>query len=86
MVYVDNACKPIGKAIMCHMIADSTEELHKMAQKLGLRKEWCQGAGTVREHFLISLKKRKLALAFGVKEVTYENLALKLASRALKPV
>lgn len=60
--------------IMCHMIADTTEELILMADKIGIKEKWIQDAGTHQEHFDICLKKKRLALSLGAKEVTSREL------------
>lgn len=51
MVYVDNMNAPFGDMIMCHMIADSSEELLAMADKIGVKRKWLQYPGTKHEHF-----------------------------------
>ena len=43
-----------------HMIADSEEELHAMAQAVGLRREWFQG-----DHYDLVPSKRVLAVRLG---------------------
>ncbi len=55
---------------MCHMIADTDEELRAMAQKIGVRQSWHQG-----DHFDICLSKRELAVRFGAVEVTLRQCA-----------
>lgn len=65
-VYVDNAKIPFRNMLMCHMVADNEVELHKMADKIGLKREWYQG-----DHYDISLSKRKLALKYGAKQIKF---------------
>ena len=64
-VYVDNGRSPLGRMIMCHMVADSDDELHAMAAALGLRRSWHQ-----RGHYDISRQKRAKAVALGAVEIT----------------
>ena len=74
MVYVDNMRAPHKGYIMCHMIADSTEELLAMVDLIGVKREYIQDAGTYREHFDIALSKKKLALKNGAKLITTREL------------
>lgn len=80
-VYVDNMRRRYGRMIMCHMIADTTEELLAIAGEIGVARRWLQKVGTKWEHFDISLKKRRLAIKAGAKEITQRELALKLGKR-----
>lgn len=68
-VYVDNMRAPFGRMVMCHAIADSTEELVTMARGIGVDSKWIQKPGTPREHFDISLSRRALAVRAGAVEV-----------------
>lgn len=81
-VYVDDMRAPFGRLIMCHMIADSTDELLAMAEKIGVAMRWVQKAGTRYEHFDIALGKRKLAVQHGAIEITQRELAMKCRDRA----
>jgi hypothetical protein len=80
-VYVDDMEAPFGRLIMCHMIADSTEELLAMADKIGVDRKWIQKAGTPNEHFDIAKSKKRLALEAGAIEITWREFALKLGAR-----
>ena len=56
--YVDDMRAQFSQMIMCHMIADTHEELISMARVIGVATKWIQHAGTPEEHFDISLTKR----------------------------
>lgn len=42
MVYIDDMNAPYRGMIMCHMIADSTEELLDMVETIGVNIKWIQ--------------------------------------------
>lgn len=68
--------------IMCHMMADTKEELLQMARKIGVNVKWIQAEGTWREHFDVCLSKKALALANGAIEMdTKELVALMLKNK-----
>ena len=75
-VYVDDMRAPYGRMIMCHMKADTTEELLNMADKIGVQKKWIQKQDTYMEHFDISLGKKTLAIQNGAVQVTKKELYL----------
>jgi len=74
MVYVDNPKATYGRMKMCHMIADTSEELIEMADQIGVDRKWVQFQGTRKEHFDICLSKRKLAVTLGAVEVSSKEL------------
>ena len=88
MVYVDNFYETgagnFGRMKMSHMIADTQKELLEMCDKIGVQRKWIQDYGTNREHFDISLSKRKLALQFGAKEIGFRELAEMTSNRKHK--
>lgn len=71
MVYVDNMRAKYGRMIMCHMLADTEDELHTMANKIGVARRWYQ-----RCHYDICLAKRKLAIAAGAIEITMREAVI----------
>jgi len=73
-VYVDDMRAPFGRMVMCHMLADSTEELLAMADQVGVARRWLQKAGTPHEHFDIALSKRALAVKAGAVEINSSQL------------
>ncbi len=73
-VYVDDAQIPFGRMKMCHLVADTLEELHAMAEQLGLRC-WFQKDASF-PHYDICLSKRERALGLGVRLIDRRQLAL----------
>lgn len=80
-VYVDNMRARFGRMIMCHMRADSTEELLAMADTIGVARKWIQYPGTSREHFDICLSAKAKAIAAGAIELTMVEMARKFSTR-----
>lgn len=80
-VYVDDMEAPYGQMVMCHMLADTTEELVGMAIKIGVNPKWIQKAGTYKEHFDIAKSKRKLAVEYGAIEIDRAGLVEILRKR-----
>jgi len=86
MVYVDDFYKTgvkYGRMKMCHMIADTREELLAMARRIQVDDKWIQYANTPREHFDICLSKRKLAIQHGAIEINMRELAQKVQERGV---
>jgi hypothetical protein len=80
--YVDDMKAQFGSMVMCHLVADSHEELLAMATTIGVDHKWIQKAGTAREHFDIALSKRALAVKAGAKEITWKQLGAMCCMRA----
>lgn len=66
-VYVDRCENPFHGMLMCHMLADSLKELHEMADKIGMRREWFQPKST--PHYDLCQTRRKLAVLHGAIEI-----------------
>jgi hypothetical protein len=71
-VYVDNARIPYRNMRMSHLFADTEEELHEFAERLGLKREWFQPrAGRKSHHYDVSDSKREQAFALGAVALDY---------------
>lgn len=66
-VYVDQARHPFRGMVMCHMLADSLEELHDMALLIGMKLEWFQPTST--PHYDLDVERRASALQHGAIEI-----------------
>lgn len=73
-VYVDDVRHPFGTMVMCHMWADTLDELLAMADRIGVARKWIQGHPTLSfgkhrnaswVHFDISLGVKAKAIAAG---------------------
>ena len=74
-VYIDDYNAPFRRMKMCHMVADTQEELLLMAKKIGVAERWIQDKDEYSEHFDICLAKKKLAIAHGAIEITAREFA-----------
>lgn len=73
-VYVDDVRHQFGNMVMCHMWADTLDELLAMADRIGVQRKWIQGHPTLSfgkhrkaswVHFDISLGMKAKAIAAG---------------------
>lgn len=81
-VYVDDMKAPFGNMIMCHMLADTDEELHRMAEAIGVsRRHWQSPEKTSGSHYDICLAKKALALRLGAIPITLRQAAAMNAHR-----
>lgn len=76
-VYVDQPIFPFGNMMMCHLWADSLDELLAMVDRIGVQRKWIQGHATLSfgkhrnaswVHFDIAKSKRALAIQAGAIE------------------
>ena len=73
-VYVDDMRAPFGRMVMCHMVADTLDELHAMADRIGVARRWYQGPPGGRwPHYDIALSKRSLAVQAGAQEIKWKE-------------
>jgi len=60
---------PYGRMVMCHMLADTLDELHAMADRIGVARRWFQDHRT--PHYDVCASKKALAIQFGAIEIGY---------------
>lgn len=74
-VYVDDMRVParVGRlnAKWSHLMADTDDELHEFAARLGLRRSWHQKPGTPISHYDVTDSKRDEALRLGAVPIGY---------------
>lgn len=79
-VYVDDMYTvPMGefrRMKMSHMMADTDAELHAMADRIGLKREWYQG-----DHYDIAINTRKKAVKAGAVQISMAQMAAYSALR-----
>jgi alkanesulfonate monooxygenase SsuD/methylene tetrahydromethanopterin reductase-like flavin-dependent oxidoreductase (luciferase family) len=83
-VYVDDMNAPYGRMKMCHMLADTDEELHAMADRIGVARKWWQSPEkTSGSHYDIALSKKALAIAAGAVAITWRQAGAMNARRRI---
>lgn len=81
-VYVDDMKAGFGRMKMCHMLADTDDELHAMADLIGVARKWWQSpVKTSGSHYDIALSKRAIAVKHGAVEITVRQAAAMNARR-----
>lgn len=65
-VYVDSEYIRWQGKVWCHLVADSTDELHAFADRLGLRRQWFQVRSTY-PHYDVTAAMQKKALRLGAR-------------------
>jgi hypothetical protein len=81
-VYVDNMRARFRRMVMCHMLADSDDELHTMADRIGVARRWWQSpTHTSGSQYDIALSKRALAVAAGAVEISLREASAMNARR-----
>lgn len=65
-VYVDDVRHSFGNMVMCHMWADTLDELLIMADRIGVQRKWLQQPPKASwVHFDVALTKKAKAIEFG---------------------
>lgn len=72
-VYVDDMNAAYGRMKMCHLLADTDEELHAMADCIGVARKWHQAPPKHSSHYDIALSKKAIAIAAGAIEITWRQ-------------
>ena len=80
-VYVDDAMLKYGRMKMCHLIADTDEELHEIARLIGVARKWHQAPPEHDSHYDICASMRKKAVELGVVEISYRECGCMNARR-----
>ncbi|MEM9550531.1 MAG: DUF4031 domain-containing protein, partial [Pseudomonadota bacterium] len=80
-VHVDNMKAGFGRMKICHIMADTTEELLAKADKNVVARNWIQDAETVHEHFDIAQSKRALAVQFGAVEFRMRDIGVPIRKK-----
>lgn len=75
-VYVDNMRAKLGNMVMCHMVADTDDELHARSVRIGVSRRWHQAPPKHDSHYDIALTKRRTAVEAGAIEVTWKVLGM----------
>lgn len=63
-IYVDDEQLAWRGRVWCHMVADTPDELHAFAARLGLKRSWFQSA-SVYPHYDVTISVRARALQMG---------------------
>lgn len=79
-VYVDDFKAAYGNMRMSHMLADSDDELHAMADQIGVARRWHQN-GMSGSHYDIAQSKVALAIKAGAVAVTVRQMAMMSRNR-----
>lgn len=78
-VYVDGAENALGRMKMCHMVSPDIDELHRMADRIGMRRQWFQDPKrgmSSRPHYDVAKGRRALAVSLGAVEIDSHQMVI----------
>ncbi|HEU4911038.1 MAG TPA: DUF4031 domain-containing protein [Actinomycetes bacterium] len=79
-ILVDEPIWPFRGRLWCHMVSDSSyDELHELAQRLGIPRHGFQG-----DHYDVPAEMRDEAVALGATPVTGRELITRLKASGLR--
>ena len=79
MVYLDASIWTLGRMVMCHMIADTQDELHAMAERIGMKRQWFQEPPKASvPHYDVCKARKARALALGARKLDRRAFAEKI--------
>lgn len=79
-VLVDDAIWPFRDRLWCHLVSDTSyDELHELAQRLGIPRRGFQG-----DHYDLPAELRDDAIALGAQPVTGRELITRLLASGLR--
>jgi Protein of unknown function (DUF4031) len=70
--------------VWCHLTADTPDELHAFARRLGLRRSWFQHPDDTRWHYDITAPKREAALRMGALDLTRAEMGRVFLARRIQ--
>lgn len=84
-VYVDPIMNHGGSATFrwkqsCHMYADTLEELHAFAKRIGMKLAWFQTGGRL-DHYDLTIARRAMAVKFGAIETDRRHVVSHMKPR-----
>lgn len=80
-IYVDAEGIRWRNRLWCHLVADSLNELHDFARRLGLKRQWFQDQGFY-PHYDVTMAVRERALRLGALDA--DRLTIVDRSKALR--
>lgn len=85
-VYIDDAYikARVGRinGQWCHMTADTEEELHEFAERIGMKQSWFQNAGRASFHYDVTKGRRAAAVKAGAVEISWREFGKIILERA----
>lgn len=69
--------------VWCHMAADTSAELHAMAERIGMKPEWVQNPGTQTEHYDLVPTRRDLAVRYGAVELGVKEFVRRMREKPI---
>lgn len=88
-IYVDMPIHPYRRMMMCHMICEDLDHLHKVAQAIGIQRKWFQSKSSIPHYDICKSKRQQAIEEHGAVEVNnrrhYVNIMNRINPNRRKP-